>query len=122
LNCLYKAEPSLHEVDFEWQGFKWIDFHDADNSVVAFLRCAPDPDNHLVVVCNFTPPFPHRLPHRRAASVLYREVLNTDDAKYGGSGITNAPGGSDAGALAESTCYIETTLPPLGVAIFKPER
>jgi len=55
LNHLYRAEPSLYEVDFEWQGFEWIDFHDTDNSVVVFQRRASDPNNHVVVVCNFTP-------------------------------------------------------------------
>ena len=92
LNRLYRAEPSLHEVDFEWQGFEWIDFHDADSSVVAFLRRARDPSNHLVVVCNFTPV--SRTGYRIGVPepCFYREVLNTDDAKYGGSGVTNAPG------------------------------
>jgi 1,4-alpha-glucan branching enzyme len=123
LNRLYKAEPSLHEVDFEWQGFKWIDFHDADNSVVAFLRRARDPNNHLVVVCNFTP-LAH-IGYRIGVPepCFYREVLNTDDAKYGGSGVTNAPGQQAVPAPWHSQpCHIETTLPPLGVAIFKPER
>jgi 1,4-alpha-glucan branching enzyme len=123
LNRLYKAEPSLHEVDFEWQGFEWIDFHDADNSVVAFLRRARDPNNHLVVVCNFTP-----LSHTGyrigvPEPCFYREVLNTNDAKYGGSGVTNAPGRQAVPVPWQNQpCHIETTLPPLGVAIFKPER
>jgi len=123
LNRLYKAEPSLHEVDFEWQGFEWIDFHDADNSMVAFLRRARGPNNHLVVACNFTP-----LAHTGyrigvPEPCFYREVLNTDDAKYGGSGVTNAPGQQAVPApWHNQPCHIETTLPPLGVAIFKPER
>jgi 1,4-alpha-glucan branching enzyme len=123
LNRLYQTEPSLHEVDFEWQGFKWIDFHDADNSVVAFLRRARDPNNHLVVVCNFTP-LPH-IGYRIGVPepCFYREVLNTDDTKYGGSGVTNGPGQQAVPAPWHSQpCHIETTLPPLGVAIFKPER
>ena len=123
LNRLYKAEPSLYEVDFEWEGFEWIDFHDADHSVVAFLRRARDPNNHLVVVCNFTP-----LSHAGyrigvQEPCFYREVLNTDDAIYGGSGVTNAPGRQAVPVPWQNQpCHIETTLPPLGVAIFKPER
>lgn len=123
LNRLYKAEPSLYEVDFEWQGFEWIDFHDADNSVIAFLRRARDRNNHLVVVCNFTP-LSH--PGYRIGvpePCFYREVLNTDDEKYGGSGVTNGPGRQAAPAPWQNQpCHIELTLPPLGVAIFKPER
>jgi 1,4-alpha-glucan branching enzyme len=122
LNRLYRAEPSLYEVDFEWQGFEWVDFHDADHSVVAFLRRARDPDNHLVVVCNFTP-VPHTgyrigVPEPR----FYREVLNTDEAKYGGSGVTNSPGRQAVPSPWQNQpCHIDITLPPLAVAIFKPE-
>jgi 1,4-alpha-glucan branching enzyme len=123
LNHLYQAEPSLYEVDFEWQGFEWIDFHDTDNSVVVYQRRARDPNNHLVVVCNFTP-----LPRERyhigvPASCFYREVLNTDAAHYGGSGVTNSPGRQAVPMPWQNQpCHIDVTLPPLGIAIFKPER
>ncbi|MDW8392603.1 MAG: 1,4-alpha-glucan branching enzyme, partial [Oscillochloridaceae bacterium] len=42
LNRLYAAEPSLYEVDFHWDGFQWVDFHDVDQSVVSFIRYAKD--------------------------------------------------------------------------------
>jgi len=123
LNRLYQAEPSLYEVDFEWQGFEWIDFHDSESSVIAFLRRARDPNNHLVVVCNFTPVPRERyhigVPH----ACFYREVLNTDESKYGGSGLTNAPGRQAAPMpWQHQPCHIQITLPPLGVVVFKPER
>jgi 1,4-alpha-glucan branching enzyme len=123
LNRLYRAEPSLYEVDFEWQGFKWIDFHDADSSVLAFLRRARDPRDHLVVVCNFTP-VPRAGYHVGVPEAcFYREVLNTDEAKYGGSGVINSPGRQAARSPWQNQpCHIQITLPPLAVAIFKPER
>ena len=123
LNRLYKAEPALYEVDFEWKGFEWIDFHDTDNSVVAFLRRARDPNNYLVVVCNFTPA-PRAGYHIGVPEpCFYREVLNTDAAQYGGSGTTNSPG-RQAGPVPwqNQPCVLEITLPPLGVAVFRPER
>ena len=58
LNQLHRAEGALHQVDFEYTGFEWIDFHDVDHSVIAFLRKGQTPGDHLVVVCNFTP-VPH---------------------------------------------------------------
>jgi 1,4-alpha-glucan branching enzyme len=123
LNCLYNAEPSLYEVDFEWQGFQWIDFHDTDNSVIAFLRRARDPNDYLVVVCNFTP-VPRA--HYRIGvpeQCFYREVLNTDATKYGGSGVANSPGQQAVPTPWQNQpCLIEITLPPLGVAVFKPVR
>ena len=43
LNKLYVEQPALHEVDFSWEGFQWIDFHDVDNGVVSFVRLARIP-------------------------------------------------------------------------------
>jgi 1,4-alpha-glucan branching enzyme len=123
LNHLYQAEPSLYEVDFEWQGFEWIDFHDTDNSVVVFQRRARDSGNHLVVVCNFTPVPRERYHIGVPAPCFYREVLNTDAAQYGGSGVTNSPGRQAVPMPWQNQpCHIDVTLPPLGIAIFKPER
>jgi 1,4-alpha-glucan branching enzyme len=123
LNHLYQAEPSLYEVDFEWQGFEWIDFHDTDNSVVVYQRRARDPNNHLVVVCNFTPIPRERYHIGVPASCFYREVLNTDASHYGGSGVTNSPGRQATPMPWQNQpCHIDVTLPPLGIAIFKPER
>ncbi len=123
LNHLYQAEPSLYEVDFEWQGFEWIDFHDTDNSVVVYQRRARDPNNHLVVVCNFTPVPRERYHIGVPAPCFYREVLNTDATQYGGSGTTNSPGRQAVPMPWQNQpCHIDVTLPPLGIAIFKPER
>jgi len=123
LNGVYRSELALHQVDFEYAGFEWIDFHDADNSIIAFLRRARAREKHLVVVCNFTP-VPHygyRIGVPEAC--FYREVLNTDATKYGGSGVTNAPGLQPIHQPWHNQPYcVELTLPPLGVVILKPER
>jgi len=123
LNQLYRAERALHQVDFEHGGFAWIDFHDADHSVVAFLRKGQSPGEHMVVVCNFTP-----VPHYGyrvgvPEGCFYREIFNSDDGRFGGSGVTNATG-RQAIPLAwqNQPCHVELTLPPLGVIYLKPER
>ncbi len=82
-------------------GFQWIDFHDADSSVISFLRKGKTPGEHVVVVCNFTPvPRPgYRVGVPEAC--FYREILNTDDARFGGSGVTNGTGRQgDSASLA----------------------
>jgi len=123
LNGLYNAETSLYEVDFEWQGFQWIDFHDTDNSVIAFLRRARNPNNYLVVVCNFTPVPRARYRIGVPEGCFYREVLNTDARKYGGSGVANSPGQQAVPTPWQNQpCLIEITLPPLGLTVFKPEH
>ena len=55
LNQLYIEQPALYEVDFSWEGFQWIDFHDVDQSVVSFVRRASDPSDFVLTVANFTP-------------------------------------------------------------------
>ena len=123
LNRHYRAEPALHEIDFEPSGFEWIDFQDVDNSVVAFLRRSHDSDDHLVFVCNFTPVPRHGYRLGVPQARFYREVLNTDAAEYGGSGVTNPPGREAiARPWHNKPCSLELTLPPFGVVILKPEK
>ncbi|HCA79341.1 MAG TPA: 1,4-alpha-glucan branching enzyme, partial [Bacteroidetes bacterium] len=55
LHASYKKEAALHEVDFEYRGFEWIDFQDSAGSVIAFERKARENRERIVVVCNFTP-------------------------------------------------------------------
>ena len=118
LNRHYRTLPPLYELDFEAQGFSWSDCHDAEQSVISYLRYARD-GRFVVVVLNFTPvPRPrYRVGVPLAAG--YREVLNTDSALYGGSDLGN---GGWVAARAE-TCLgfpatLEITLPPLAAVIF----
>jgi 1,4-alpha-glucan branching enzyme len=123
LNRLYRAEPALYQVDFEPAGFEWIDPQDMANSVLAFLRRARRPEDYLVVVSNFTPvPRPgYRVGVPEAR--FYREVLNSDAALYGGSGVTNQPGRQAIELPCHNQpCSLELTLPPLGVIFLKPEK
>ncbi len=120
LNLLYRAQPALYEVDYHWSGFEWVDFHDVDHSIISFLRRAENPDDFLLVCCNFTPQ-----PHRSyrigvPAEGLYEEVFNTDAATYGGSNLGNAglvP--SQPIKMHGRPNSLSLTLPPLGVAVFK---
>jgi len=122
LNTLYTGEPSLHERDFEHAGFEWIDFSDADTSIISFLRRAGNQEDCLVVVCNFTP-VPreqYRIGVPRAG--FYREVLNSDSEMYGGSNMGNLGGvHSEQAAWHGRNHSISVTVPPLSCMIFKPE-
>jgi 1,4-alpha-glucan branching enzyme len=123
LNSIYRSEPSLYEIDFDYTGFEWIDFHDVEGSVISFLRRAKDRDDFTVFVCNFTP-IP-RTGYRIGvpAPGFYKEILNSDSAFYWGSNM-----GNSGGAYAEEVpfqyrpCSINITLPPLSTLIFKPIR
>jgi len=122
LNYTYKNEPALWEQDDTYEGFEWIDFHDADNSVVSFLRKSSRGDV-VVFVVNATPVVRHDyrlgVPH----AGFYREVINTDAETYGGSNV-----GNYGGAQSENTPWMAREhsilihLPPLATLAFKLER
>jgi 1,4-alpha-glucan branching enzyme len=124
LNALYKSEPALHEVCFDWHGFEWIDFHDAYNSVLAFIRKAKDQDDFLVFVFNFTPVprFGYRIGVPRGG--YYGEILNSDSSLYWGGNLGNS-GGVNAENIISHKGFqfsLNLTLPPLSVLVFKPQQ
>jgi 1,4-alpha-glucan branching enzyme len=120
LNALYRSDPALSEVDFEWQGFEWLELHDWENSALAFLRRARDPNDSMVVVCNFTPVVRENYRIGVPSGGFYREVLNTDSGIYGGSNV-----GNEGGVWARPEphggrpYHVALRLPPLGVVYLK---
>jgi 1,4-alpha-glucan branching enzyme len=123
LNRLYRSEPSLYEIDFQGWGFEWIDFHDAENSIVSFVRYAKDRTDYTVFVCNFTPT-PH-LSYRigMPEACGFREIFNSDAEIFGGSNLGNggyvtAEETPSHGRPASATVVI----PPLGIVVLKPDR
>jgi len=123
LNRIYQSEPALYERDFHYGGFEWIDFHDSDNSIISFMRKAKNPDDLLIIVCNFTPlPRPgYRI--GVAKNSHYKEILNSDSQIYWGSDMGNAGGvNADKVPWHAKPYSIKITIPPLSIVIFKPER
>jgi 1,4-alpha-glucan branching enzyme len=123
LNTAYRAEPALHARDCEPSGFEWVDCNDAAQSTLAFVRRGGDPEQVVLVVCNFTP-----LPRARfrvgvPADGWWREILNGDATLYGGSGVGNL-GGVRAEPIPHhgQSHSIQITLPPLALVVFKLER
>jgi 1,4-alpha-glucan branching enzyme len=120
LNRHYQTEPALYEVDFHPEGFRWIDCHDNENSVVSIVRYARDPDDFVVMLFNFTP-----VPRREyrigvPASGRYAEILNSDGAVYGGSNVGNGGGVQSEPSAAHGFDHsIRLTLPPLGCLMLK---
>lgn len=120
VNHLYKSEPALHEVDASWHGFSWIDLHDVDNSIISFRRMADDPEEFIVVICNFTPQprYGYRVGLPRGGS--YVEIFNSDWPQYGGSGVGNPHEIHAQDVPWQSGSHSAlVTLPPLGVIYLK---
>ena len=121
LNHLLKEQPALYERDFDGQGFEWIDYHDADASVLTYIRRGHREQDTLVVVCNFTPVVRYNyrvgVPHPG----YWREIVNSDATDYSGSGVGNL-GGAEAAPDSFYGRYdhsLSLTLPPLGILVFK---
>ena len=69
LNYLYKSEPALWDLDDTYEGFEWIDFHDAENSVVAWMRKSREGEM-IVFIVNATPVVRYQLSHWRSRGRL----------------------------------------------------
>jgi 1,4-alpha-glucan branching enzyme len=123
LNRLSAAEPALHEVDFDWHGFEWVDCNDADSSVLSFLRRAKNPQDFLVVVANFTPVVRENYRVGVPEAGFYHEVLNTDAAAYGGSNVGNLGGvAAEPVPWLAHSYSLNLRLPPLGAVFLKLQR
>ena len=122
LNGFYRREPALYELDADPVGFEWIDCSDHENSVVAFVRRASDPRDFVVMVFNFTPVPRHGYMVGVPEAGRYREVLNSDAERYGGSNVGN---GGETWTEPLTTHghpqSLRLTLPPLGCLVLKKE-
>ena len=123
LNRLYRAEPALYQVDFDYTGFEWIDIADIDQSVISFLRRGSDPDDCVIVACNFTPVPREKYSVGVMTPGYYTEILNSDSGDFGGSNMGNSGGvESTARPVHGRPHRITITLPPLGVVAFRQPR
>jgi 1,4-alpha-glucan branching enzyme len=122
LNYIYKSEPALWQLDDTYEGFDWIDLHDADNSVVSFLRKSRDGDVVAFVV-NATPIVRYDYRLGVPESGFYRELINTDAETYGGSNVGNFGGvqTQDMPWMGRGHSIL-IHLPPLATVAFKRER
>ena len=120
LNKFYRNEPSLYQLDFEPAGFEWIDCGDVQKSIFSLIRKGRKPDDPMVAVCNFTPQTHFNYDIGVPLPGNWKEVLNSDAARYGGSGQGN-PNALKAlnKAMHGRPCSITLTIPPLAVIFLK---
>jgi 1,4-alpha-glucan branching enzyme len=122
LNALYRRERAYWETDFSYDGFRWIDFRDVEQSVLTFMRRGAGSGEELVFAFNFTPVPRHQyrvgVPHAGA----WREVLNSDAEAYGGGNLGNLGRVETEPVPAHGFDQsMRLTLPPLGAVVLKHE-
>ena len=120
LNQFYQQNPALYENDNSWEGFTWLDFRNAQQSILAFARHTNGGED-ILVVCNFTPVVREKYRIGTPQAGIYVEALNSDAVIYGGSGVTNdQPLTSVPTPWQDQPHSIQLKLPPLGVVFLKP--
>ena len=119
LNLLYQQQPALYEKQFSGEGFAWIDHGDAENSVLSYIRKGHDQENDVIVVCNMTPVVRNNYRVGLPKKGKLEELFNSDDKKYGGSGVSNGKVKIEKKEWQWRDYSAELTLPPLGVMVFK---
>jgi 1,4-alpha-glucan branching enzyme len=114
INLNYKRHPALWEKDNSPEGFQWIVGNDGTNNILAFTRWS-DAGYPLVCITNFSPVPQEYYSLRMPTAGVWRETINTDDLKYGGSGISNDSFAVDV----DTDLYITLKVPPLATIWFE---
>jgi 1,4-alpha-glucan branching enzyme len=119
LNSVYRRFPALHEIDFEPDGFRWIDANDSQNSIIAFVRYDREKKQKVLAIANFTPVPRHNYRVGVPEDTRWTEILNSDACIYGGSGMGNF-GGVEAIPVPYhgEEQSINILVPPLGIVMF----
>jgi len=119
LNRAYRSERALHELDFNHEGFEWVDYQDSQNTTMSFVRKSRDCRDMILVVLNFTPVVRKNYLVGVPRAGYWKEILNSDAREYNGSGQGNC-GGVQAGTIKchHRPASISLTLPPLSALFF----
>ncbi|ABG84928.1 1,4-alpha-glucan branching enzyme [Clostridium perfringens ATCC 13124] len=121
LNHFYLENSSLWSLDYEEEGFKWIDADNSEESVLSFIRIGKNKKEKLIFICNFTPEVYYDFKVGVPELGEYVEVFNSDSLEFGGAG--NIMGDSILKATEESfkdfDYSIIVKVPPLGTLVLK---
>lgn len=121
LNHFYLENSSLWSLDYEEEGFKWIDADNSEESVLSFIRIGKNKKEKLIFICNFTPEVYYDFKVGVPELGEYVEVFNSDSLEFGGAG--NIMGDSILKATEESfkdfDYSISVKVPTLGTLVLK---
>ncbi|MGV6846316.1 MAG: 1,4-alpha-glucan branching protein GlgB [Lutibacter sp.] len=120
LNKFYRTNTALFENQFKQEGFEWIAYDDAENSVLAYLRIGKKEQDFLVVICNFTPNIQTAYKIGLPTNGFLKEIFNSDHKKFGGSGVLNTRQIRIKKEKWHGKNFAATVkLPPLAMSVFK---
>lgn len=123
LNNLYKTEKALWQLDYEHDGFKWIDADNKDQSIFIYCRMGEDKKDTLIVICNFTPKVYYDFKVGVPYLGEYYELFNSDASSYGGSGqVMDEVITASSQGWHKEKYSIKIKVPPMATLILKPQK
>ncbi|WP_073022854.1 1,4-alpha-glucan branching protein GlgB [Clostridium intestinale] len=123
LNNLYKTEKALWQLDYEHDGFKWIDADNKDQSIFIYCRIGEDKKDTLIVICNFTPKVYYDFKVGVPYLGEYYELFNSDASSYGGSGqVMDEVITASLQGWHKEKYSIKIKVPPMATLILKPQK
>ncbi|HEY3916603.1 MAG TPA: 1,4-alpha-glucan branching protein GlgB [Stellaceae bacterium] len=121
LNAIVRQTPALHELDHEHAGFQWIDASDRSSCIVSFERRGRQSNDHVVIIVNFTPVVRRDYRIGMPSAGPYKEIFNSDERRYGGSGVLNSGTLVPQVLSWHGRAYsVPLTLPPLAAIYLAP--
>ena len=117
LNHMYLKNSEFYEIDYSWEGFRWLTADDREHNIVAFERKNKAGET-IVCIANFSPV---RREHYRVGvdAGRYEEIMNSNLSKYGGNGRHYGTIESYAVRVNGFENSIELTLEPNSAVYFK---
>ncbi|MDG5766950.1 1,4-alpha-glucan branching protein GlgB [Balneolales bacterium ANBcel1] len=119
LNKLYREQKPLHQIDFDWSGFQWVDFTDADSGIIAYIRRGVNDYDSVVCIFNFTPQVHYDYSIGVPREGNYRILFNSDSEFYGGSNFGNTELAAEAEECHNQPARLKINIPPLAGVIIK---
>jgi 1,4-alpha-glucan branching enzyme len=120
LNKLYQKEPALYELDYQTEGFEWINNISANENIIVFLRKTTREEDTLLIVCNFVPIVRENYKVGVPCEGKYKEIFSSDSSEFGGlDGLNKRVKLSKRDECDGREDSIRITVPALGMTIFK---
>ena len=120
INKFYKENKALWELDYDREGFKWIDANNSNQSIFIFVRQSKNIEDTLIFICNFTPVVYHDFRIGVPYHGEYLEVFNSDSNLFGGSNQLNLEIIESEEFKYHNELYsMSINIPPMAASIFK---
>ena len=118
LNKFYVDTPALWEIDCSWDGFNWISDGDNEQNIIVFVR-TDGGENRIIALINFAPVMRRDYRIGVPEAGVYQEILNSDNAEFGGWGNINGNVKTDDVGMHGYKQSLNLTVPPLSIVCFK---